>query len=93
MDLLRLTTDEKKVRSLSLCDPVDCSLAGSSIQPWDFPGKSTGVGCHFPLQDAINLYILVCLTFILQNFTDGNCLSGYKFLPVNHILQSSAVLG
>ena len=20
------------------------------LHPWDFPGKSTGVGCHFPLQ-------------------------------------------
>ena len=26
--------------SLTLSDPMDCSL------PWDFPGKSTGVGCH-----------------------------------------------
>ena len=24
------------------CDPVGC--------PWDFPGKNTGVGCHFLLQ-------------------------------------------
>ena len=38
----------------TLCDPMDCSLPGSSLQgilpPWDFPGKSTGVGCHFLLQ-------------------------------------------
>ena len=38
------------VQSLScielLCHPVDCSsLLGSC--PWDFPGKSTRVGCHF----------------------------------------------
>ena len=26
------------------------SVHGSSIHPWDFPGKSTGVGCHFLLQ-------------------------------------------
>ena len=26
----------------TLCDPMDCILG-----PWDFPGKSTGVGCHF----------------------------------------------
>jgi len=25
--------------------------AGSSVlSPWDFPGKDTGVGCHFLLQ-------------------------------------------
>ena len=33
----------------TLYDPTDCSLPGS-IHPWDFPGKSTGVGCHFLLQ-------------------------------------------
>jgi len=26
------------------CDPMGCSL------PWDFPGKHTGVDCHFLLQ-------------------------------------------
>ena len=25
-------------------------ISGSSICHWDFPGKSTGVGCHFLLQ-------------------------------------------
>ena len=30
---------------LTLFDHMDCSLPGSSV-PWDFPGKSTGVGCH-----------------------------------------------
>ena len=29
----------------TLCYPIDCSLPGSTV-PWDFPGKSTGVGCH-----------------------------------------------
>ena len=33
-----------------LCDPMDCSLPGFSICPWDFLGKSTGVGCHFLLR-------------------------------------------
>ena len=31
---------------LTLCDPMDCSLPGSS--PWDSSGKNTGVGCHAP---------------------------------------------
>ena len=30
------------------CDPKDYSLPSS--YPWDFPGKNTGVGCHFLLQ-------------------------------------------
>ena len=25
---------------LTLCDPMNC--------PWNFPGKNTGMGCHFP---------------------------------------------
>ena len=29
---------------LTLCNPMDCSLPG--IYAWDFPGKSTGVGCQ-----------------------------------------------
>ena len=33
----------------TLCDPIDSSPPGSPC-PWDSPGKSTGVGCHFLLQ-------------------------------------------
>ena len=33
----------------TLCNPMDCSLPGSS--PWDFPGKRIGVGYHFLLQE------------------------------------------
>ena len=35
-------------------DPMDCSLPGSSI-PWDFPGKSTGVGCHCLLLNILKV--------------------------------------
>ena len=34
---------------LILCDPMDCSLLGSSVHG-DFPGKNTVVGCHALLQ-------------------------------------------
>ena len=41
----------------TLCDLIDCSppspqtVAHQEIPgPWDFPGKNTGVGCHFLLQ-------------------------------------------
>ena len=30
----------------TLSDPMGCSLPGWLLHPWDFPGKSTGVGCH-----------------------------------------------
>ena len=34
---------------LTLCNPMDCSLPGSSVHGI-FPGNSTGVDCHFLLQ-------------------------------------------
>ena len=34
---------------LTLCDPMDCSLPGSSVHG-DSPDKNTGVGCHALLQ-------------------------------------------
>ena len=34
---------------LTLCNPTDSSPPGSSY-PWNFPGKNTGMGCHFLLQ-------------------------------------------
>ena len=34
---------------LLLCNPMDCSLPGSSRGPWS-PGKNTGVDCHALLQ-------------------------------------------
>ena len=36
---------------LTLCNPKDCSLPGSSV--WDSPGKKTGVGCHALLQGIL----------------------------------------
>ena len=35
---------------LTLCDPMDRSLPGSSIHPWNSPSKNTGVGTHSFLQ-------------------------------------------
>ena len=34
---------------LTLCDPMDCRLPGSSVHG-DSPGKNTGVDCHALLQ-------------------------------------------
>ena len=58
---------------LPLCNPIDCSPPGSSVQG-DSPGKNTGVGCHallqgiFPTQGS-NPGLLYCrwiLFFFLQ---------------------------
>jgi len=43
---------------LTLSNPMDCSLPGRLLHPWDFPGKSTGVGCH-------------CLQFYFQLFKES----------------------
>ena len=47
-----------------LCDPMDCSLPDSS--PWNFPGRNTGMSCHFLLQgtfltQGLNTYLLPLL--------------------------------
>ena len=31
---------------LTPSDPMDCMQPTRLLHPWDFPGKSTGVGCH-----------------------------------------------
>ena len=36
----------------TLCDPMDCSLPGSSVHG-DSPGKNIGVGCHALLQENL----------------------------------------
>ena len=36
------------------CDPQDCHRPGSSVLClWNFPGKTTGVGYHFLLQEML----------------------------------------
>ena len=38
----------------TLCDPMDCRL----LCPWDFPGKSTELGCHFSVKSLVNARVL-----------------------------------
>ena len=41
--LLMIAAAAKSLQWCStLSDPMDCRL----LHPWDFPGKSTRVGCH-----------------------------------------------
>ena len=52
---------------LTLCNPMDCSLPGSSLHG-DSPGKNTGMGCHSLLQGIFltqgsNLGLLHCRRF------------------------------
>ena len=55
----------------TLCDPLDCSPPGSSLCPWDFPGKNTEVNCHFFLlgifpTQGLNLSLLHCRRILDQ---------------------------
>ena len=47
----------------TLCDTMDCGRPGSSVH--GFPGKNTGVGCHFLLQ---NKCLAFCNGYNLFNF-------------------------
>ena len=58
---------------------MDCSLAGSSIQPRDFPGKSTGMGCQFLLWEIfpaqeMNLGFPHCRQMLLASEPPGKLL-------------------
>ena len=59
----------------TLCDPMDCSL----LHPWDFPGKNTGVDCHFLLQEI----------FLTQGLNPGVLHCRQTLYPLSHqgILQ------
>ena len=45
----------------TLCDSMDYNLSYQAPHPWNFPGKSTGAGCHFLLQGI----------FLTQGFNPG----------------------
>ena len=61
---------------LTLCDPMDCSLSGSSVHV-DSPGKNIGVGCHallpgiFPTQGS-NLGVPHCRQILYQLSHQGS---------------------
>ena len=58
---------------------------------WDFPGKNTGVGCHFLLQaifltQRLNLHLLLCRQFLYRLSHQGSLkaiLVFYLFLYFN----------
>ena len=81
-----------------LCNPMDCRPPGSC--PWDFPGKNTGVGCHFLLQvifltEGLNLHLLYCM-WILYNWATweanyGTC--GFQMASSVALADSSLRIG
>ena len=82
----------------TLCDPMDCSLPGSSVHgifffflphptpcPWDFPGKSTGVGCHCLLRITQQLRINIPLSKFAQMSTSNEAYTNYSLSMATHI--------
>ena len=54
------------------------------LRPWDFPGKSTGVGCHCPLWKLCILYpITHTIWYTLNIFVT------MEIMCMNHILMPS----
>ena len=54
----------------TLCNPMDCTPI-RFLCPWDFPGKETGVVCHFLLQgifltQGLNPGLLHCRQILYQ---------------------------
>ena len=85
-----------------LCDPVDCSLPGSSVH-YSSPGKNTEVGCRAPLQgifpiQASNLcllHLLHCRQILYPLSHQGSPLSAlvtFKILMLSLLCSSSVML-
>ena len=56
---------------LTLCDPMDCSLPGSSVHG-DSPGRNTGVGCHYLLQGIFLTQVSnLCLLLLYHEYRHG----------------------
>ena len=66
---------------LTLFDPLDCSPPGSSVHGI-FPGKNTGVGCHFLLQ---------CMKVKSESEVAQSCLT--RSYPMDYSLPDSSVHG
>ena len=46
---------------LTLCDPMDCNLPGSTVHG-DSLGKNTGLSCHFLLQRILLSHRIIVKT-------------------------------
>ena len=78
----------KSCRTLS--DPVDSSLSGSSV-PWDFQGKSTGVGRYclrFLRPSGQSLLQSLLFSFHFLGGAGGGCKSADRLLyQANYLLS------
>ena len=79
---------------LTLCSSMHCSHT-RLLHPWSFPGKNTGVGCHFLLQgifptQELNLCLLHLLHWqeILYNYRHPGSLKWAGRGPISRVMLS-----
>ena len=78
----------------TLCDPMDCSLSGSSVHG-DSPGKNTGMGCHALLQGIFqtqesNRGLLHCRQTLYQLSYQGSPQNGGS-VQFSHSVMSDSL--
>ena len=76
---------------LTLWDPMDCSLPGSSVHG-DSPGKNIGVGCHALLQgnfstQVLNPGLLHCRYILYHLSHQGSLVSEFNKKRLKHIIH------
>ena len=72
--MMKVKSEREAAQPCPTCsDPMDCSTR--LLHPWDFPGKSTGVGCHHLLRHAV----------LRKNKLKMNMQSYYIFFIHRHI--------
>ena len=68
---MKVKSESEVAQSCStLSDPMDCMQPTRLLCPWDFPGKSTGVGCHCLgiLLPNLNQSIVSCLILAVASW-------------------------
>ena len=69
----------------TLCDPVD--WLPRLLNPWDSPGKNTGVGCHFLLQGVFPARGWNTCFLHLLRWKAGSLPLGPPEKPHSHVLE------
>ena len=92
--LWEVTIEDKKESEATQSCPT-LQPHGLFLRPWDFPGKSTGVDCHFLLQgtfptQALNPGLPHCRQTLLPSEPPGKSQCRVKF---SHLLTSPEAPG
>ena len=74
---------------LILCDPVDCTLPGSSVH-WHSLGKNTGMGCHTLLQEIFHAQGLNPCCLCILHWQVGSFITSTTWVaPIQLIIFSN----